>query len=140
MPSVTAERIDRSRDRALTIQSLHSSLVSGEHLLPDCPVGIDGRMKLPIFLCFALLIVGCHSAPKPEADTTASEAPASKSDPDELPQAVRDAFRRNYPEAKISGVQKRDPNSDSPYYQIQFLQNGMTGTVRFYANGKPRAF
>ena len=85
---------------------------------------------------------GCksHSNPEPTgpaAPPTVSEINAAKMQNAVVPQAVQNAFARDYPGAAINTIEMQSTSAGDSFYKIVFIRDGKPGAAQYFATGAP---
>ena len=84
-------------------------------------------------LVLAMSTTGCH-----HHDTVDPESlpPATRVTNDDLPPAVRVAFRRDHPDAAITDLRQFSAETGAPLYRVTFIDNHTPGSATYYMNGQ----
>jgi hypothetical protein len=83
----------------------------------------------------AVAAAGCHHHDRDASDRDA-RPPATRLTPDDLPPAVRVAFRRDYPDAAITAITPMSAETGSPLFKVSFIDNRTAGSATYYMNGQ----
>jgi hypothetical protein len=78
---------------------------------------------------------GCHHRDR-DALTHDGVPPASRLTSEDLPPAVRVAFRRDHPDASITALTPMSTESGSPLFKVTYIENRTAGSATYYMNGQ----
>lgn len=84
-------------------------------------------------LVLTLAATGCHHHDDIDPE---SLPPASRVTADDLPPAVRTAFRRDHPDAAITNLTQFSAETGAPLYRVTFIDNHTAGSATYYINGQ----
>ena len=73
----------------------------------------------------------------PAAPPTVSEINAAKMQNAVVPQAVQNAFARDYPGAAINTIEMQSTSAGDSFYKIVFIRDGKPGAAQYFATGAP---
>jgi hypothetical protein len=84
-----------------------------------------------------VLVAGCahHSETTTSPNGTATPAGA-RATADNLPTAVGNKFRREFPNAGITNITPTSTETGAPIYRITFIENGRPGSATYFQNGE----
>jgi hypothetical protein len=90
--------------------------------------------RLAVGITGLVLLVGCARSDRQL--TGDALPPATRSTPDDLPPPVQIAFRRDYPDAAITGITPMSAETGSPLFRVTFINDRSPGSAIYYMNGQ----
>lgn len=84
-------------------------------------------------LILMVAAAGCHHHGDVDPEAL---PPATRVTADDLPPAVRIAFRRDYPDAAITNLTQFSAETGAPLYRVTFIDHRTAGSATYYINGQ----
>ena len=83
-----------------------------------------------------ILFSGCARNEGQTGPTGGTPPAMNRTDLGDLPPGVSAAFRREFPDAAITGVEQRSAETGAPIYLIRFINNRTPGSATYFINGQ----
>lgn len=91
------------------------------------------RLMIVGFLAAGLAAAGCKSS---NGDAEGQEVKLDPVSMTDVPTLVRDAFKRDHPNAQVKEVEKETYPDGTVHYEFEYVENGKEGDVEYTAAGK----
>jgi hypothetical protein len=91
------------------------------------------RIAAGVIAGLVVTVTGCTN---PGGNAPTATPAAARVTPDVLPPEVSSVFRRDHPNAGITGVTQSSAETGQPLYRVTFIDNGQAGAATYFHNGQ----